>query len=81
MKGESVALTNLSRLWSVFSLVTLLNSSISLLISLEDLSSVHLEKWVFGNHFFYDYLPHLSDCLWIDSPPVGVVASFPDFAW
>ena len=33
VKGESIALTNLSRLQSVFSLMALLNSSISLLIS------------------------------------------------
>ena len=33
MKGESVALTNLSTLHSVFSLIVLLNSSISFLIS------------------------------------------------
>ena len=43
VKGESVALTILSRLQSIFSLMAFLNSSISFLISLEDLSSVHLE--------------------------------------
>ena len=43
VKGESVALTILSRLQSVFSLMAFLNLSISFLISLEDLSSVYLE--------------------------------------
>ena len=43
VKGESVALTILSRLRSIFFLMAFLNSSISFLISLEDLSSIHLE--------------------------------------
>ena len=54
VKGESVFLTILSKLWSIFPLIVFLSSSISFLISLRRLSLPLLECWFIS----YDCLHH-----------------------
>ena len=84
MKGESVALTILSTLQSVFSFRAFLSSSISLLTSVAILGSVHRGWLVFDERSSYDSLLLHLGYPWTLVERIelaGVVASSPDSAW
>ena len=84
MKGESVALTILSTLRSVFSFRAFLAHPFLSLLLIANLNSVRLGWQVFDEHSSYGSLLLHSGYPWTPTEPVELaeaVTSSPDSAW